>query len=186
MADLSLELVLSATGGRLSGAARRRHSPAPAFLRGVSTDTRALMPGALFVALKGDRFDGHQFVADAFARGAGAALVSVEAEAVGALIVVPDPLLALGALAAAYRATLSPKMIAITGSTGKTSTKEMLGAILSEGWKTACLSAIGQLLRPLRRTCIVGVADPSRIAPSRRTRLRAIGRRWTWVGTYRS
>ncbi len=131
MADLPLELVLSATGGRLAG------SLAPSVLIGIATDTRTLKPGALFIALKGERFDGHDFVADAFAKGAGAVLVSREVDLPGALIVVPDTLLALGALAGAHRATLSPKVIAITGSTGKTSTKEMLSAILSQGWKTA-------------------------------------------------
>lgn len=131
MADLPLRLVLSATGGQLSGAA------APAAFRGVSTDSRSPAPGSLFVALRGERFDGHDFVAEALARGAGGALVSVEVEGAGPLIIVPDTLLALGALAAAHRAALSPKVIAITGSTGKTSTKEMAAAILSQGWRTA-------------------------------------------------
>jgi UDP-N-acetylmuramoyl-tripeptide--D-alanyl-D-alanine ligase len=131
MADLSLELVLSATGGRLSGPA------APDLFRGVSTDTRSLTQGSLFVALKGERFDGHDFVGAAFAGGAAAALVSTELDAGGPLIVVPDALLALGAIAAAHRAAFSPKVIAVTGSTGKTSTKEMVTAILSQGWKTA-------------------------------------------------
>jgi UDP-N-acetylmuramoyl-tripeptide--D-alanyl-D-alanine ligase len=131
MADLPLALVLSATGGRLSGAA------APGLLRGVSTDTRSLSRGSLFVALRGERFDGHDFVAAAFAGGAAAAMVSNEVQTSGPLIVVPDTLLALGAMAAAHRAGLSPRVVAVTGSTGKTSTKEMVSAILSRGWKTA-------------------------------------------------
>jgi UDP-N-acetylmuramoyl-tripeptide--D-alanyl-D-alanine ligase len=153
VADLSLELVLSATGGRLAAVGRRLrevrprrtgvHEPrphraaAPAFFRGVSTDTRSLAPGALFVALRGERFDGHDFVAEAFTRGAAGALVSTEVDAAGPLVIVPDTLLALGALAAAHRAALSPKVIAITGSTGKTTTKEMIAAILCQGWRTA-------------------------------------------------
>ncbi|MFB3881603.1 MAG: UDP-N-acetylmuramoyl-tripeptide--D-alanyl-D-alanine ligase [Armatimonadota bacterium] len=131
MVDLPLDLVLSATGGRLSGGV------GPAVLHGVSTDTRTLKRGALFVALKGERFDGHDFVAAALDKGAGAALVSREIEGAGPLIIVADSLIALGALAAAHRAALSPKVIAVTGSTGKTSTKEMLVSILSQGWKTA-------------------------------------------------
>lgn len=130
MASLPLELVLSATGGRLVG------GDPPAVLRGVSTDTRTIEPGALFVALTGERFDAHDFTPEAFARGAAAALVAREVEA-GPLIVVADTLQALGALAAAHRRTLSPRVISITGSTGKTTTKEMVAGILSQGWKTA-------------------------------------------------
>lgn len=131
MADLPLELVLSATGGRLAGP-----SP-PQVFHGVSTDTRALSRGALFAALKGERFDGHDFVGAAIAAGAGAALVSTEVEPGLPSIIVPDTLLGLGAVAAAHRARLSPRVVAVTGSTGKTSTKEMITAILSRGWRTA-------------------------------------------------
>ncbi len=130
MADLSLEMVLAATNGRLLG-----EKPVSA-LRGVSTDTRTLVAGSLFVALKGERFDAHEFVGEAFKRGAAAALVSREVNA-KPLIVVEDTLTALGALAAAHRKTLSPTVISITGSTGKTTTKEMIAGILSQGWKTA-------------------------------------------------
>ncbi len=130
MADLSLEMVLAATGGRLVG-----EKPS-AVLHGVSTDTRTLGSGSLFVALKGERFDAHDFVSEAFRQGAAAALVSREVEA-EPLIVVEDTLNALGALAAAHRKTLSPRVISITGSTGKTTTKEMVAEILSQGWKTA-------------------------------------------------
>ena len=130
MADLPLEMVLAATGGRLVG---EKVSPV---LRGVSTDTRTLEVGSLFVALRGERFDAHDFVGEAFKRGAAAALVSREVQA-QPLIVVDDTLEALGALAAAHRRTVSPKVISITGSTGKTTTKEMVAGILSQGWKTA-------------------------------------------------
>lgn len=130
MPEFPRTMVLEATQGRLAGGA------APDVFYGVSTDSRSVPRGALFVALQGEQFDGHDFVAGAFERGAGAALVSREVTA-GPLIVVQDTLEALGALAAAHRSVLSPRVVAITGSTGKTTTKEMIAAILSRGWKTA-------------------------------------------------
>lgn len=130
MLERPLEWVLKVTGGRLVGGER-------AAIRGVSTDTRTLEPGALFVALRGERFDGHDFVREALRRGAAAALVSRELVGCEPLVVVEDTLRALGSLAAAHRRELRPKVIAITGSTGKTTTKEMTAAILSQGWATA-------------------------------------------------
>ncbi len=100
---------------------------------GVSIDTRTIAPGDLFVALTDVR-DGHDFVADALAKGAAAALVSRVPEGVGAdapLLIVPDVLDALGALGAAGRARTGAQVIAITGSVGKTSTKEMLRTVLA-------------------------------------------------------
>jgi len=130
MAELSLSLVLTATNGRVCGAA-------PPVFPGVSTDTRTLLPGQLYVALKGERFDGHEFAAQALARDAGAVLVSRELEVAGAQIVVPDTLQALGAIAAAHRRELAPVVVGVTGSVGKTTTKDMVAAILSQGWRTA-------------------------------------------------
>ncbi|WP_435169558.1 UDP-N-acetylmuramoyl-tripeptide--D-alanyl-D-alanine ligase [Falsirhodobacter sp. 1013] len=99
---------------------------------GVSIDTRTLKPGDLFVALTDVR-DGHDFVEAALARGAAAALVSrvPEGASEGSLLVVPDVLQALRDLGAAARARTKAKVIGITGSVGKTSTKEMLRAALS-------------------------------------------------------
>lgn len=100
---------------------------------GVSIDTRSLMAGDLFVALKDTR-DGHDFVADALAKGAAAALVSRRPEGVpeGApLLVVPDVLRALEALGEAGRARSTARVVAITGSVGKTSTKDMLRYVLT-------------------------------------------------------
>jgi UDP-N-acetylmuramoyl-tripeptide--D-alanyl-D-alanine ligase len=100
---------------------------------GVSIDTRTLVKGDLFVALKDVR-DGHDFVAQALAKGAAAALVSHVPEGVAAgapLLLVPDVLQALAALGAAARARTKAKVVGVTGSVGKTSTKEMLRAILS-------------------------------------------------------
>lgn len=100
---------------------------------GVSIDTRSLAPGDLFVALKAAR-DGHDFVAQALAQGAAAALVSRIPEGVAPdapLLLVDDVLAALQALGAAARARLRGRLVAVTGSVGKTSTKEMLRSALS-------------------------------------------------------
>ncbi|MCA8878788.1 MAG: UDP-N-acetylmuramoyl-tripeptide--D-alanyl-D-alanine ligase [Rhodobacteraceae bacterium] len=100
---------------------------------GLSIDTRSLQPGEMFVALK-DRRDGHDFVADALDRGAAAAMVSRIPDGVAAdapLLVVEDVQAALEALGRAARARLAGKVVAVTGSVGKTSTKEMLRAALA-------------------------------------------------------
>ena len=100
---------------------------------GVSIDTRTLQPGDLFVALKAAR-DGHDFVAQALEKGAGAALVSRIPEGVAPdapLLIVDDVLPALERLGAAARARTQARVVAVTGSVGKTSTKEMLRAVLS-------------------------------------------------------
>ncbi|MBK1636308.1 UDP-N-acetylmuramoyl-tripeptide--D-alanyl-D-alanine ligase [Rhodovulum adriaticum] len=100
---------------------------------GVSIDTRSLAPGDLFVALK-DRRDGHEFVAAALAAGAAAALVSRVPEGVAddaPLLIVDDVLLALQALGRAGRDRTGARVVAVTGSVGKTSTKEMLRHVLA-------------------------------------------------------
>ena len=100
---------------------------------GVSIDTRTLQPGDLFVALQ-DARDGHDFVAAALDKGAAAALVSRVPDGLPAdapLLIVPDVLAALERLGRAGRARSGARVIAVTGSVGKTSTKEMLRAILS-------------------------------------------------------
>ncbi len=97
----------------------------------VTTDTRGLAPGDLFVALKGDRFDGHDFVAQALANGAAAAIVerSRVASLEGNLIAVDDPLQSLAALATYWRSRFAIPVAVVTGSNGKTTTKEMIAAI---------------------------------------------------------
>jgi len=98
----------------------------------VTTDSRELERGDLFVALKGERFDGHDFVAAALGQGAAAAMVD-EGRApslAGNLVVVPDSLSALGALAADWRRRFSIPVIVVVGSNGKTTVKEMLASIL--------------------------------------------------------
>jgi UDP-N-acetylmuramoyl-tripeptide--D-alanyl-D-alanine ligase len=105
---------------------------------GVSIDTRTLAPGDLFVALSAAR-DGHDFVADALARGAAAAMVSRIPEGVAGgapLLVVEDVQAGLEALGRAGRARSRARVIAVTGSVGKTSTKEMLRTVLSHQGRT--------------------------------------------------
>ena len=101
---------------------------------GISIDTRSIAPGELFVALAGEARDGHAFVADALARGAAAALVTHRPEGVAPdapLLVVGDTLEGLRGLAAAARARAPVRVAGITGSVGKTGTKEMLRAMLA-------------------------------------------------------
>lgn len=115
---------VAATGGRAQG---------DWSVGGVSIDTRDLLPGDLFVALKDVR-DGHDFVARALGTGAGAALVSRVPDGVGPeapLLIVPDVLAGLEALGRAARARTRARVAAVTGSVGKTSTKEMLRKLLS-------------------------------------------------------
>jgi len=100
---------------------------APFGTGGLSIDTRSLKPGDLFVALKGEACDGHDFVAAAFAAGAGAALVSRDVpNAGGPLLMVAHTQRGLEDLACASRARTNAKVIAVTGSAGKTTTKEIL------------------------------------------------------------
>jgi UDP-N-acetylmuramoyl-tripeptide--D-alanyl-D-alanine ligase len=112
-------------GGRLEGDARVR-------VEGVSSDTRTLRRGELFVAIRGETFDGHDFAAEAAAKGAAALLVSraLPGAAVPA-IVVDDTVAALGRLAREERARFAGPVVAITGSNGKTTTKEMCADVLA-------------------------------------------------------
>ena len=98
----------------------------------VNTDSRAVAPGDLFIALKGERFDGHQFAAQALQQGAAAVMIEAgaAAQSEGPAIVVADTRIALGQLAAYWRSLFDIPLIAVTGSNGKTTVKEMLAAIL--------------------------------------------------------
>jgi len=112
-------------------------------VKGVSIDTRTLQPGDLFVALKDVR-DGHDFVAQALEKGAGAALVTHVPEGVAndaPLLIVEDVLAALEDLGRAARARTKARVVGITGSVGKTSTKEMLREVLTPQGKTHCAEA---------------------------------------------
>jgi len=97
----------------------------------VSIDSRAVEPGTLFVAMRGDRSDGHAFLGDALARGAAGALVERDPEGASPAIVVDDTGRALLDLAADERAALHATVVGITGSTGKTCTKDLTAAVLA-------------------------------------------------------
>ncbi len=116
----AFDKILAATKGSMQGAR-------PEAATGVSIDSRTLAPGDLFVAIKGERQDGHDYVTQVLRQGAAAAIVSRDYfGAAGPLVRVPDPLEALNALGRAGRERTEAKIIAVTGSVGKTSTKEML------------------------------------------------------------
>ena len=106
------------------------HGANATFARVIS-DSRALEPRALFVALAGERFDGHDFVADAAKLGAAGAIVSRPVDCALPQVVVPDTLAGLAAFANAWRRSFPGVVIGITGSNGKTTVKEMAGAILA-------------------------------------------------------
>jgi UDP-N-acetylmuramoyl-tripeptide--D-alanyl-D-alanine ligase len=114
----------------------------------VSTDSRSIKPGDLFIALRGEKFDGGNFAAQALQQGAaGVVLDAAQAPDIAAAIRVDDTRLALGRLAAAWRKRFSIPVVAITGSNGKTTVKEMLAAILrvEAGSDAAVLHTEGNL-----------------------------------------
>jgi UDP-N-acetylmuramoyl-tripeptide--D-alanyl-D-alanine ligase len=101
----------------------------------ISSDSRALKPGDLFIAIRGEKFDGHDFLAEAARLGAIGAIVERESPGLPtsfALIVVADAVLGLQLLATAYRATLRLVSVCITGSNGKTSTKDLCASVLAQ------------------------------------------------------
>jgi UDP-N-acetylmuramoyl-tripeptide--D-alanyl-D-alanine ligase len=135
--DWSPEQVARAAGGRLVAPAPRPGGPARAVI-----DSRAIEAGDLFVGLPGENVDGGRFAPQALAGGAWGVLVAPEhAEAAqcampGALIAADDPLLALQRLATAWRRALACQVVGITGSVGKTSTKDILAAMLAQARRT--------------------------------------------------
>ncbi|MBQ7799582.1 MAG: UDP-N-acetylmuramoyl-tripeptide--D-alanyl-D-alanine ligase [Oscillospiraceae bacterium] len=129
---LSLDTVAQFAGGCLKNVQN-------AFVTSVTTDTREIKEGSLFVALKGEKFDGHDFAADAVKKGAVAVLSQRDADEYTEalpLVVVEDTYKALLSLAAGYRASLEMSVVGITGSVGKTTTKDMIAAVLSAAVKT--------------------------------------------------
>ncbi|MEP6774865.1 MAG: UDP-N-acetylmuramoyl-tripeptide--D-alanyl-D-alanine ligase [Chloroflexota bacterium] len=148
MTTLPLDDILQGTGGELEVLGG---GPAPAGVgfSEVTIDSRAAGGGALFVALQGERADGHAFVAGAVANGARGALVRRDWMATAdlptgvVLVRVDDPLAALQALAGWWRKRCRAQVIAVTGSIGKTSTKEALAAVLSRKFNT--LKSAGNL-----------------------------------------
>jgi len=132
--------LLAVTGGTLL-----RHSRRP--VRGAAVDSRLVTPGMLFVALPGERTDGHRYLADAAIAGAAALLVErapdlgageLPVDALGdvTVIQVPDTLRAMHALAAAWRVRFDPLVVGITGSIAKTSTKEAVAGVLARRFRT--------------------------------------------------
>ena len=124
------------TGGRLLRTSRRP-------IRGAAVDSRLVGEGQLFVALPGERTDGHRFLAHAAAGGAAALVVSrpvpdAVLDALGdvTVLAVPDGVVALGALAAGWRARFDPLVVGVTGSIAKTSTKEAIAAVLGTTFRT--------------------------------------------------
>lgn len=111
----------------------------------VGTDSRQITPGQLFVALKGDNFDGHDFAAQAIAQGAAAVLLSSPVAAATPALLVADTCQAMGQLAAYWRSKFNLPLAAITGSNGKTTVKEMLASILkaASGNAEAVLATAG-------------------------------------------
>src|SRR3989442_8251545 len=134
----TLDEILKATGGQLTKPDARL--PMPVIITGVSTDPRTLRDGDLFVPLRGPRADGHDFIADAFHRGAAAALSARPANGLpsGAVLIrVDDPLRALGRIARAYRRTLTVTVVGVTGSVGKTTTTKLCAAVLGRAFAVA-------------------------------------------------
>ena len=111
-----------------------------ASVRHICTDSRLAKPGDLFVAIRGDRFDGHDYLNDALGQGAEAAVVNrsrlAQAESAGPMIGVDETRCALGQLAARYRQDFELPMVAVGGSNGKTSTKEILATVLGQRLET--------------------------------------------------
>ncbi len=135
MAKFSVDEIAKATGGRIMAGRSRK-------TRGVCIDSRKVTRGCLFIAIKGERFDGHDFVLKAFKKGAGVAIVS-ESKLAGSqapgktLIVVEDTVQALQDVAAYHRRRFKKLVVVgITGSNGKTTVKDMTACVLSKKYKT--------------------------------------------------
>lgn len=110
---------------------------AEGMITGVQIDSRRVKPGDLFVAIKGEKSDGHDFIGMAASLGASAALVQRPVKAAIPTILVPDTIKAYGDLAAARRERMGMTVIGITGSVGKTTTKEMTACMLERTYRTA-------------------------------------------------
>jgi UDP-N-acetylmuramoyl-tripeptide--D-alanyl-D-alanine ligase len=139
----SLQDIIKVTGGRLV-VSQQATGLGTRPVHGISIDSRTLGAGDVFFALKGERFDGHDFVSQALSRGAVAAVVSSQwapkqrrgEGGDGTLIVVTDPLTALQEVAADHRRRSDVVLIGVTGTNGKTTTKDMLAAVLSSRYTT--------------------------------------------------
>ena len=129
MKEMSLNQIARACGGTYVGDESKKGLE----VSGVVIDSRKVEPGYLFIALKGERVDGHSFIPAVFAKGAACVLCEQAPDhPTGPYILVESCLNALKSLAEYYRSTLSIPIVGITGSVGKTSTKEMIAAVLEQ------------------------------------------------------
>lgn len=132
MENITLEQILKSCGGQYFG----KKEDLKKEVTGIVTDSRKILPGNLFVPLKGENNDGHDYISQVFAAGALASLSEMElAENPGNYILVDSALEAMQRIAAFYRNDLGIKVVGITGSVGKTSTKEMITSVLKERYK---------------------------------------------------
>lgn len=185
--------IAAATGGRVVG-------PEAGRVTGISTDSRSVAPGELFIPLTGERFDGHAFIDDVVAKGTTTLLADEAwlathsarslsgAEGGVTLVAVPDTLRALGDLAAAWRQRFPIPVVGITGSNGKTTTKEMLAAILEQngpGLKTAGnlnnLIGLPRMLFRLRPEHLWAVLEMGMSEPGEIDRMAEIATPWVGV-----
>ncbi len=128
--SLSAKDVATMTGGKLVGACKTD-------ILQITTDSRDIGDGALFIAIRGDRFDGNDYVASATEKGAICSLCERVPEGFsGCAVIVEDTRIAMGCLANAYMARVSPITVGVTGSVGKTTTKEFIYSVLSERYQT--------------------------------------------------
>lgn len=138
---LSLAELARAVGARIHPPQDERALQARA-VRGVSTDSRTVQPGDLFVALRGPRTDGHRFIGAAAARGAvgvvASALPEEPAQPPVPILLVGDTLRALGAIAARYRRELAAQVVGVTGSVGKTTVVALAAAVLAQRYRVVC------------------------------------------------
>ena len=107
-------------------------TPAGEVIDDVTTDTRAIRQGALFIAIRGETFDGHAFIEKAIVAGASGVISDTKQDTSIPLLLVEDTRIALGKLAKGVKQQVSPKTVAMTGSSGKTTVKEMCGSILRQ------------------------------------------------------
>ena len=142
--ELTLDIIKEMIGGKWLREPEKAISQFP--ICGISIDSRTLCAGDLFWAIKGERFDGHDFVKEAFEKGAIAAVISKSLHfhpMNGSIIKVDDTLISLQKLATEWRKKHTCPLIAVTGSSGKTTTKELIAKILSQ--KYNCLSTKGNM-----------------------------------------
>lgn len=187
MQPLTLADIAAAVDGRLSADAP------PARVTGVSIDSRTIKPGELFVPIKGERFDGHTFLSEAVQKGAAAVFVQDGHDGARVLptevplVVVRDTLEALQRLAAWHRTQFDGPVVAVTGSNGKTTTKDLVAAVLSQKYPVLATTGnlnteIGMALTLLRRepdhqaiVVEMGMRGPGQIASLVRIARPAIG-----------